>query len=579
MDLEGWTRDLLIFLVTAGIIVPVFYRARIGTVLAFLIAGVVLGPGGLGSLVADVPWLRHVTFADQARVEPFAELGVMFLLFTIGLELSIDRLWAMRRYVFGAGTAQILAATAVIAAVAVLFGVDLDAAVVFGLGLAFSSTAIVLQLLVTTRRLSTDSGQATLGILLMQDLMVVPGVILITILSGDGTSVGIALLRGVGLAAAAVAIIVVAGKFLLRPLLGLAASTGSREIIVAIAILVAVAAAAVTTAVGLSPALGALLAGILLGSSEYRHQIEVDIEPFKGLLLGLFFMSVGMSIDLSFVGDAIIGLVAAVIALLVVKGLVVYGVTRLLGLKSPGAIETAVLLAGAGEFAFILFTLARQEGLMSWVDLRFVTTVAAISMVLTPVLAPLGRRWATRSARATAPDSTSPTAAEAMSGHVIIGGFGRVGDMVAQSLELAGTKYVALDLNADRVAEARAAGRPVFFGDASRPEMLERVGASEAMAIVITADLAAEVERTLIAIRHAWPDAKVFARAHDPEHARKLMKLGASGAIPEAFEGSLSLARRVLLAVGVSDDVATDTTERLLENAVRVGGPTMNPAN
>ncbi len=555
MDLDGWTQDLLIFLVVAGVIVPVFYRVRVGTVLAFLIAGVALGPGGLGSLVNEAPWLRHVTFASEERVTPFAELGVMFLLFTIGLELSFTRLWAMRKLVFGAGATEVVAATVVIAAVAAAFGVRPSAAIVFGLGLALSSTAIVLQLLSADRRLGTEVGRAVLGILLMQDLMVVPGVILITIIGDEGASITLSLLRGIGLAVVVVLFILVLGRFLLRPLVRLAASTGSREIVLAIAILVAIGAAVITSAAGLSAALGALLAGILLGSGEYRHQVEIDIEPFKGLLLGLFFMSVGMGIDVAFFGQEFFRILAGVALLLVVKAVLVFGVARLFAISRHASVESALLLAGAGEFAFVLFTLARQEALMTSADLRFVTTVAALSMMLTPALGALGWRLEGRVFRS-AQKRKDPIATDeeaALSNHVILGGYGRIGEMVAFALEATAIPYVALDLNARRASTARKAGKPVHFGDASRQEMLERVGAARAKAFVLTSDLSAEIDRTVAVIKQAWPEARIFARARDPEHARKLAGQGVFGAVPEAFEASLTLAQRVLLGIGLPD--------------------------
>ncbi|MCC6734494.1 MAG: cation:proton antiporter [Bauldia sp.] len=558
MELDGWTGDLLIFLVTAGIIVPVFYRARVGTVLAFLIAGVALGPHGLATFADDVPFLAHVTFIDEERVASFAELGVMFLLFTIGIELSLARLWAMRKLVFGAGSAQTLVTATAIFSIALLFDVPPEAAIVFGLGLAFSSTAIVLQLLIQQRRMTGDLGAVTLGVLLMQDLFVVPGVILVTVLGDDSTSVATSLLQGIGLAVAMVTVILAVGQYVLRPLVRLAASTGSREIVLAIAILVAIGGAALTSSVGLSPALGAFLGGLLFGSSEYRHQVEVDIEPFKGLLLGLFFMSVGMSIDLGLLWSELPAVIAAVAALLVLKSIVAAGAARLFGVPTPAAIEAGILMAGAGEFAFVLFTLARSEGLMTGTELGFVTTVAAVSMMLTPAFGIIARVVGNRLARAApAGAPTAEASSQERSGHVIIGGYGRVGEVVASALEATATPYVALDLNANRVSEARAAGRPVVFGDASRQEILERVGAARAAAFVVTADLSAETDRTVAMIRRAWPGAQVFARARDTEHARSLTAQGATAAVPEAFEGSLALADRVLLGIGVPEEAAT----------------------
>lgn len=562
MDLDGWTGDLLIFLVTAGIIVPVFYRARVGTVLAFLIAGVALGPHGLATFADDMPWLRHVTFVDEERVASFAELGVMFLLFTIGLELSLTRLWGMRKLVFGAGSVQTLLTAAIIGGLTLLFDLPPEAAIVFGLGLAFSSTAIVLQLLIQQRRLSGDLGAATLGILLMQDLFVVPGVILITVLGDDSSSVGLSLLRGVGLAVLVVTVILAVGQYVLRPLVRLAASTGSREIVLAIAILVAIGGAAITAAAGLSPALGAFLGGLLLGSSEYRHQVEVDIEPFKGLLLGLFFMSVGMSIDLSLLWQELFAVVAAVLALFALKSVIAAGAARLFGVSLPAAVEAGILMAGAGEFAFVLFTLARDEGLMTRGDLGFVTTVAAVSMMVTPAFGVLARVIGNHLARAAAANpSAISTPSEGLANHVIVGGYGRVGEVVAAALDAAGTPYVALDLNARRVTAARTAGKPVIFGDASRQEILERVGAARAAAFVVTADLPAETNRTVAMIRQHWPEAMVFVRAHDTDHARRLAALGVTAAVPEAFEGSLALANRVLAGIGIDAELVIDTID------------------
>jgi CPA2 family monovalent cation:H+ antiporter-2 len=375
-----------------------------------------------------------------------------------------------------------------------------------------------------------------------------------------------------------VVVILFLGRLVLRPLLTLAAATGSREIVVAIALLVAIGGAGATAAAGLSPALGAFLGGLLLGSSEYRHQVEVDIEPFKGLLLGLFFMSVGMSIDIAFVGRELLGIVAAVAALLVLKAILVFAVLRTFRVGRSASLETAFLLAGAGEFAFVLFTLARQERLMTSTDLRFVTTVAAISMVLTPVLAWVGKRVAARLAHAAEvrKDVITPEE-EALSNHVVLAGYGRVGEVVAQALESAGTPFVALDLNSSRVSAARAAGKPVHFGDASRREMLDRVGAGRAAAFVVTSDLAAETDRTVAAIREFWPGTRIFARARDVAHARRLAALGVVGAVPEAFEGSLTLAERVLSALGIEGSTIDQSIDATRTRAMSSTEPAWTP--
>lgn len=563
MEFEGWTRDLLVFLVTAGIVVPLFSRFRLGIVLGFLLAGVLLGPGGLGALAEDVHWLEYVTFTDDERVAPLAELGVLFLLFTVGLELSVGRLWAMRRLVFGAGMAQIVISAVVIAAAVSVFDTDIVAALVIGLALAFSSTAIALQLLVQQKRLGSEVGRTTFGVLLMQDLMVVPGVILITIFGGSSElSVGAAVLQGLGLAIGAVVVIVVVGRFVLAPLLTLAASTKSREIVVAIALLVAIGTATLTSAAGLSAALGAFLAGLLLASSEYRHQIEVDIEPFKGLLLGLFFMTVGMTVGVEMVWADLPALLLAVAVLLAVKGLIAYVVVRIFGQAHPTALETAFLLAGAGEFAFVLAGLARQEGVIAPGDLDFVTIVAALSMLLTPVLAAVGQRLNARLVRdADGRSAGTPEKAAGLEGHVIIGGFGRVGEMVGKLLEVMSTPYVAIDLDARRVATARAEGRPVYYGDIGRQELLERLGGDKAAGFVITSGLPVETDQTVAMIRSVWPKAKIFARANDPAHAHRLARMGATDVVPEAMEGSLQLAAHVLTGIGLPNDVVIEAID------------------
>ena len=575
MSFEGWTRDLLIFLVTAGIVVPLFSRIRMGTVLGFLLAGVLLGPGGLGALAEDVDWLRYIAFDTDERVAPFADLGVLFLLFTVGLDLSFGRLWAMRRIVLGAGLAQMILSTVAIAAVVTWFNVGTSAAAIIGIGLAFSSTAITLQLLIQGKRLGSDVGRTSFGILLMQDLMVVPGVILITVLAGDSAlTVTEAVLRGVGLAVAAVAIIVVAGRFVLRPLFNLAAATRSREIVVAIALLIAIGSALATEAAGLSAALGAFLAGLLLATSEYRHQVEVDIEPFKGLLLGLFFMTVGMSVDLSLVWRELLTVATGVAGLLLVKAALAYAAARVIGVRHPTAFESALLLAGAGEFAFVLLTLARREGLLEAGDLSFATTIVAVSMLLTPLLAAAGQRWRARLARQDR-DLVDGELGDAgpLDGHVVIGGFGRVGETIARLLEATSTRYVAVDLDTRRVAAARADGRPVYYGDVGRKELVERIGGDKALGFVITSDAPVETDQTVAMLRAEWPDAKIFARAKDPAHAHRLLAMGATDVVPEAMEGSLQLAAHVLIGIGLPDAEVTQTIDEVRSSLLDDLGP------
>ncbi len=555
---EGWTKELLIVLATAGVVVPLFGRLlRIGVVPGFLIAGVILGPAGLGGLADDYPWLSAVTFSTPEHVQPFAELGVLFLLFVIGLEFSLERLWSMRRLVLGLGPAQFFVSVLLILCGVVLLGGGLEPALVVGLALALSSTAIVMQILIEARRLATPVGRASLGVLLFQDLMVVPMVIVIGFMAGEELAVPGAVARAIGLAVAALGIIFVAGRFLVGPLLRLAGATGNRELVIAIALFLAIGTAVLTGAVGLSPALGAFLAGLLLGESEYRHQLEVDIEPFKGLLLGLFFMTVGMSLDLTALALAPASYVGAVLALILVKLLVIFAVARLFGISAPVAVEAGFALAGAGEFAFVAFTLALREGVIDPAFHQFVVSVAALSMIAIPALAIVGRRVATalQNRAANARHGVDGIEAEqTLTDHVVIGGLGRVGQAVARILDAEQIPYVAVDMKADLVSAKRKAGEPVYFGDASRREILEKLGGANARAFVVTPDKPEAAEQMVKAILDAWPRATIHARALDSDHARRLTAIGVRDVVPETLEGSLQLAGRVLAGIGMPDD-------------------------
>ncbi len=555
MSEGGLIKDLMIVLAVAGVVVPLFGRLKVGLVAGFLLAGVIIGPGGLGGLVGKWPWLAAVTFSDPDRVRPFAELGVLFLLFLIGLELSLDRLWAMRRLVLGLGSVQVLVSAAVIGVIAAAYGNRFGMSVAVGLGFALSSTAIVTQVLIEARRLATPTGRTAFSVLLFQDLMVVPIVIVVGLLGGGEVAVSGAVARAIALAALAVAFIVIVGRFLVGPLMRLAAKTGSREAVVAITLFLAIGMALVTNAVGLSAALGAFLAGLLIGESEYRHQVEVDIEPFKGLLLGLFFMTVGMTFNPTLLATGFAIVIASVIGLLMIKGTVVFVLARLFRIETALAVESAFLLAGAGEFAFVVLTLSRDVGLLAPAERQFFMTVAALSMLSIPALAWIGDRLAGRLARRS--EALRPGVGAATGGltdHVVIGGFGRVGRMVAEILDAERIPYVALDIDANVVYAERAAGRPIFYGDASRREILDRVGGANARAFVVTTDAAEAEERMVRAIRAAWPKAVIHARAKDVTHAHRLADIGVATAVPETLEGSLQLAGRVLAGEGLPED-------------------------
>ncbi len=554
LNVDGF-KNFLIFLAAAGVIVPLFHRAQIGTVLGFFIVGAALGPYGIGLLVQSYPWLWYVTFDDPQQAEPLAELGIIFLLFLLGLSVSTRRLWQLRRYVLGVGIAQVALTAIAVGLLVSWWGASGATSLVLGLCLAMSSTAVVMQLLIDQRRSATQVGRIALSVLLFQDRMVVPILSVIGILGGESVrSTGIALAFVQALAA--VAVIMVAGRYVMRPLLHSAARTGSRELIMAITLLIVVGISATTHAFGLSVALGAFLAGVLLSESEYRHHIEVDLEPFKGLLLGIFFVTVGTSVDLRVVAAQAGAIVGAVVVLVALKAAILFAVARLWRVATGTAAELALLLAQGGEFAFVVIGIARGNELLSPELASAAVAVVVLSMMITPILALLAQRAGQRvGAAGEEPQVPLPDAAAAFEDHVVIGGFGRVGQTVGRLLERENVPYVALDRNAALVAEQHKAARSVYFGDASRGELLRRAGAEKAQAFVVTVDEPGAAERMVRAIMQIKPGARVFARARDAAHAEKLAQLGASCVIPETEETSLQLSGRVLQAVGLPSDV------------------------
>jgi len=562
MEHGPWLKDFVVFLAAAGLVAPLFHRARIGAVLGFLLVGLVVGPYGLGRLVGDYPWIRYLTIEDRARVEPFAELGIVFLLFLLGLELSIRRLWQLRRFVLGIGGTQFVLCALLISIMVAASGAGATTSIVLGLCLAMSSTAIVMQLLEEQGRTATPVGRIALSVLLLQDLMV-PLVLFGTELLGrEGSRIAASL--GAALLQAAVAVIGIgaAGYYLARPLFRFAARTGSREFILAITLLIVIGMAAATGYFGLSTALGAFLAGLLLAETEYRHEVEIDLAPVKGLLLGLFFITVGMSVDLPAAWERIGFIVVAVSVLLLLKAGVLYFACRLFGVPMGAAAEPAILLAQAGEFAFVVIALGNSTGVIPPELAQAATVTVGISMMVTPLCARAARWLGERLQgldhewRVPAEDTVE------IAGHVVIGGYGRVGQTIAKLLEAENIPFLALDTDGELVTELRKSGHKVYFGDASRREFLERAGAARAQAFVVTVNHARAAERMVAAARKMRPDAPTLARAINPDHAIRLLKLGAVGVIPEAVEASLQLAARLLEALGLPDDAVEHRIEQ-----------------
>ncbi|WP_339829128.1 monovalent cation:proton antiporter-2 (CPA2) family protein [uncultured Parvibaculum sp.] len=553
-----YLREVVIFLIAAGVVVPLFHRLRISPVLGYLIVGGLIGPFGLALWADRLPVLSYAVISDLEGVQALAELGIIFLLFTIGLELSLDRLWAMRRLVFGLGSLQIVITGTIIGLVAWEFGNSVPASIVLGACLALSSTAIVMQLLMQSRRLATPLGRSSFSILLMQDLAVVPILFVVGVLGAKtGGNVGLDLLFALGKAVVVIVAIYAGGRLILRPALRLVAQSRSPEMFMAAILLAVIGISAITGATGLSMALGAFLAGLLLAETEFRHEVEVDIEPFKGLMLGLFFMSVGMGIDWRVVGDEPFWIIASVAGLFVLKTVVTAGLCLAFGLPRHTALEAGLLLGQGGEFAFIVVGLAMSLALLPPDVGQFMLIVAGLTMLVTPLVASAAGKLAMRMER----DSTSRRhegqleSEGDMTGHVILAGFGRVGQTLATTLEAEAVPYLALDADAANVAAARAAGLPVFYGDAARLEMLNRAHIDRAQAVVVTMDAPAAAEKIVREIRQAWPDIPVYVRARDGAHAARLNAAGATMAVPETIEASLQLAGRVLSGLGASDEV------------------------
>ena len=545
-------KDLVLFLATAGIVAPLFKRLKFNPILGFLIAGVILGPFGLGSLTHVAPWLDYVTVDNPDEIAQLAEFGVVFLLFMIGLELSWERLRLMRKLVFGLGALQMVGCSLALGAVAWLLGQPPVAALVIGAALALSSTAIAVPVLVERKRLHSEGGRATFSVLLFQDLAVAPILITLAVLArGDGVF-RLGDLLALGPAAIGLGIIVLLGRLALRPMMRSVAKAKSEEMFMAACLLVVIGAGLVAALSGLSMALGAFVAGVLLAETEYRHEVEVKIEPFKGLLLSLFFVSLGIRLDLSLL-VAQPGLVLGVaLGLVAVKAVMVAGLGKLFGLTTRAAIETALTLAAGGEFAFVILDNAMGAEVVSERVGQAVLVAATLTMFLIPTLSAIGGRLARKAAPALPEAPELPEhQGEEPEGRVLVVGYGRVGRLVGDMLDRHDLPWIAIDRDPSFVQQGRRAGHTVYYGDASRVELLERCGLDYARAVVVTMDSPEAVEAVVATARGHRPDLTIVARARDARHAARLYELGATDAVPETIEASLQLSEAVLVDIGV----------------------------
>lgn len=541
--------DLLLFLAVAGLLVPLGARVRLEAVIVFLGCGALMGPNGLGALVHAYPALSFVTFSNHDSVHHLAEAGVLFLMFAIGLELSLDRLWRMRRLVLGLGMVQMLATTVPFAGILIALGLAPFEAAVIGIALAFSSTAVVIEVLTRNGQLERPVGRTAFAVLLLQDLAVIPVLLFVARPAGEGFG-WIDGLRAMAEAVLVVGAMAVLGKLGLRRLFRWVGRARRTESFVAITLLAVLGTAALSDGLGLSASLGAFLAGVLMAESEYRHRLELEIEPFRGLLLGLFFLSVGFQIEPALILSQGGPLALALLAVIGIKALVLSGAARLFGIGWATSVETGLLLAQPGEFGFVLISAAVAAGLTGPTTLAVVALLTAAGMAATPLLGALGRRISRRLAAYGMRGADAPTI---LPGErpILIAGFGRFGQLIGRMLHASGIPYVAVDLDPGLVARGRRAGLPVLFGDAGHPQMLARLGAARALAIVVTMDDRRAVERLVAELRHALPHVPILARGRDADHAQSLRALGATLAVPEALEASLALGAEVLAVAGV----------------------------
>jgi len=563
--------DILAILLATVVVVPAFHAIRLGAILGYLTAGVILGPWGLG-VIDEVEKIRHL-----------GEFGVIFLLFVLGIELKPEKLWQMRKMVIGLGLGQLLITAAAIYGIAVWAGQPQKTAIVIGFGLALSSTAFCLKLLAERGGIGTVMGKMSFSILLLQDLAVVPLLALVSYLAGaqagEATThfnLFYSLLMIVGL--------LLAGRYLLNPILGRIVASQDPEVFIAVAVLLVLGVAWLMELVGFSMALGAFIAGVMIAESHFRHQIEADILPFRGILLGLFFMTVGMGIDFGLLLSHFALIIGLTVGLMVLKTAVVYGLARISGARHDIALQSGVLLSQSGEFGFILFGVATVSGVLAKETGQLLTLVIALSMVLTPFVVMAVNSLLLRfyTPKVSDNDLSSQTFDDS-DHHVILAGFGRVGARIGAILGEAGVPYIAVDMKQDRVAKARKQGFPVFFGDASKLKVLQAAGADNANMLVIALEDPDSVNRLVQQVRQFYTEMPIHARAIDRKHCASLIGAGATTTVSDTLETSLRLTEEVLLGNGVEedeviritdafrDDYYEDVVKKVTENKVVMG--------
>ncbi len=540
-------RDAMVILGAAGIVIPAFARIRITPVIGFLLVGLLVGPHGLGALAGQYPWLDWITISDQNAIIPFGEIGIILLLFSVGLELSFKRLWSMRARVFGLGAAELLGSAVLIALTLITFNWSPTSAIGLGLALALSSTALVLPISGTT----SSVGRIAFPMLLFEDLALVPIIFILGVIGGGAASSAASLGTSAVLGLACVAALLLIGRFALPPILSQAARTKSPEIFMSISLLVVILASGATAAIGLSPIIGALVAGLSIAETEYRAEVDITVAPFKGLALGVFLISIGMSLDVFAVFTNWPMLVLAVAGVLSLKAAVTYFLLKWAKVRVSVAAEIAVLMASPSELTLIVLAAAVHAQLISVSDAAFWQVVTAIGLMLTPLLARVGHNfsrqieWNAQATPAEAPNTDMPMS-------TLIIGYGRVGRMVGEMLTRHKLNWVAVEGNIDAVTTGRRSGGDIRFGDARKDATIDALNPSRARAVVLTMNDPVQSVRLTKSLRARFPDLTIIARARDSDHAAELYRVGASDAVPETLESSLQLSESVLVDLGIA---------------------------
>ncbi|HFG6904864.1 monovalent cation:proton antiporter-2 (CPA2) family protein [Acinetobacter baumannii] len=539
----------VVLLAAAVIAVPIFKRIGLGSVLGYLIAGLIIGPFGFAF------------FQDSAAILHIAELGIVMYLFVIGLEMQPSHLWSLRREIFGLGTLQIIICALALTGVGLLFGFTWQVAFIGAAGFVLTSTAIVMQLLGDRGDLTQPRGQKIVAILLFEDLLIVPLLAIVAFMAPnhvvESTSVR---LENIGIGLIAIAGLIAAGYWLLNPLFRLLAAAKAREVMTAAALLVVLGAALLMQVSGLSMAMGAFLAGVLLSESTFRHQIEADIEPFRGILLGLFFLGVGMSLDLSVVAQNWQLIVSGVVALMFVKALMIYIVARVTKSPHTEALDRALLMAQGGEFAFVLFSAALSAQVIDSTVKSNLTAIVVLSMVLTPIVGIIFKRFTQAKTKVSLENINI---AEGLSGSVLMIGFGRFGQVTSQLLLARGVDVTIIDNNTDMIRNAEKFGFKIYYGDGCRLDILHASGAATAQAIVVCVDSKETTNRIVELVTHEFPLAKLLVRSYDREHSLYLVKQKVDFMIRETFESAIKFGGVILQELGVDEDEVERITEEI----------------